>query len=1184
MKSRKPALLSLAAGLLLGLGVSITLADDIEVYTGASLSAGARPNVVFILDTSQSMTMGENRMLKYSKYDPDVTYSGSCTKGKLYAVKAPDMDADYWTDAWRWDAGLNSDGHPDDGGCVRHFPFVKVKHFQYFNDPSGNHGYHQELPPVEPVDADLTDPDYAAKHAQYLLDKAGYDTAMSGWSPNHPDTAFCKAAVAEIRTHGYYKDYFQWYYKTWSGDTGSTWAYPGINVNKRVFNAVSGEEWKNKEPWPMVYYRCKGDGHAVPNNTSGESNQMYVFDGNYLNWYYEEREDRLTSAKRGLKKLIDALPEGINVGLMPFSEDTLGARVVIPVEHITDNKTALKAAIDALVGNIGTTPLAGSLYESYLYYAGEQPVIGGWNVPPSVPESLDPHDPAYYNSPIDLSCQTNHIVMITDGEPEADFKMDDRINALPEFGSITGGCGSGDNCSDELAKYMVSRDVNSTVASDNFVKTHAIGLDLPQSSAFFNSLVAASGGVYAAAKSADDLADSMKNIFENSIVINGTFVAPAVSVNAFNRAQHRDELYFAVFEVGETPRWNGNLKKYQIRRMADGALKVVDVNGNEALDSTSGEFSGSAKSWWSDASDGNDPVKGGANTRLQSWVTSNVSRSLWTNVAPGQYIITADNTLSSSNGHITPAMTNATDETESDSWLDAFTSGRFRSMYGAPLHSRPIVVNYGGTDASPDAVAYFTTNDGLLHALHPGNSTTADSLGGYEKFGFLPKEMLAKLGALTSNGVAAISYGLDASVVPWVNDQDADGNIETGDHVYLYFGAGRGGRFYYGLDVTSYTSPKLLWSAPITGGGAGDFAELGYTTAEPVRGRVKIGTTSYDVLFISGGYDLNEDNMPTSANDTMGRALYIVNATDGQMLWRGGPDGSGASKTFSNMKFSIPSSPRVLDMNGDGYSDRVYFGDLGGQVWRLDIDNTASSAAGLVSGDVIADLDLTAAEQSAGAHRRKFFNTPDVALVNDTTSGAYLAINIGSGNRSHPVSDKYTNDAFFSLRDRHIYDKPGSYTSSDGYGITVSDLVNVSLDASPSIPANGKGWYLKMRENEKVLAESRTFENQVMFTTYQPDASISADACKPNLGIGRVYALDVRNSSPVNDFDGDNITDETDDRDQRLARSGIPPEVVILFPSASGGRPVALVGPEIVDVKLGNTRYRTYWTDKEKEN
>ena len=43
------------------------------------------------------------------------------------------------------------------------------------------------------------------------------------------------------------------------------------------------------------------------------------------------------------------------------------------------------------------------------------------------------------------------------------------------------------------------------------------------------------------------------------------------------------------------------------------------------------------------------------------------------------------------------------------------TDNRFH--IGDPLHSKPVIVNYGGDADNPDSVVFFGTNEGYLHAV-----------------------------------------------------------------------------------------------------------------------------------------------------------------------------------------------------------------------------------------------------------------------------------------------------------------------------------------------------------------------------------------------------------------------------------------------------------------------------------
>src|SRR4029079_9553316 len=71
-------------------------ADDSEVFTNAAfLAKGVQPNVLFIIDTSGSMTT------KVNVWDPAKAYTGACPAGRIYWQTAntkvpPPCDSNQW--------------------------------------------------------------------------------------------------------------------------------------------------------------------------------------------------------------------------------------------------------------------------------------------------------------------------------------------------------------------------------------------------------------------------------------------------------------------------------------------------------------------------------------------------------------------------------------------------------------------------------------------------------------------------------------------------------------------------------------------------------------------------------------------------------------------------------------------------------------------------------------------------------------------------------------------------------------------------------------------------------------------------------------------------------------------------------------------------------------------------------
>ena len=431
-------------------------------------------------------------------------------------------------------------------------------------------------------------------------------------------------------------------------------------------------------------------------------------------------------------------------------------------------------------------------------------------------------------------------------------------------------------------------------------------------------------------------------------------------------------------------------------------------------------------------------------------------------------------------------------------------------------------------------------------------------------------------------------YGLDGYITTWIDDKDNDNVIEAsdGETAYLYSGMRRGGRDYIALDVTQRTNPQFLWTIE---GGTGDFAELGQTWSKPTLTRLWLAGQSRTVLVFGGGYDTNQDDVTVKTPDSMGRGLFIVDAATGALLWRAGID-LAASKTFADMKYSMPADPALLDHDGDGHTDQIYIGDMGGQVWRFDVDSSAGSVANSISGGVIADL--------AGAdeeNNRRIYSRIDAVLV--SLEGIhYMYLSVGTGYRAHPL-DTNINDRFYVLRQRDFSGTPIGYGFLDTTQgnpsfrpITEADLFdttdNLILEgnAEQQKQANVElgslqGWYLALEESgEKSLSPSLTVDYQVLFTTYIPTEP--EHACSASVGQARFYALNLLNGAPVADLDGDSNgeVEDASDRYKTLMRPGIPTEPFAFFPDAQ--EPKIMVGPEeIPDIGFGKLVQRTYWSE-----
>lgn len=434
-------------------------------------------------------------------------------------------------------------------------------------------------------------------------------------------------------------------------------------------------------------------------------------------------------------------------------------------------------------------------------------------------------------------------------------------------------------------------------------------------------------------------------------------------------------------------------------------------------------------------------------------------------------------------------------------------------------------------------------------------------------------------------------YGMDGSVVKWIHDANLDGAINSvdNDFVRVFSGMRRGGKSYYGLDVTSPASPSMMWS--ITKGDAG-FAELGQTWSTPVKTRIQNGKNFIDVLIFGGGYDTDQDNATVRTADDEGRALYIVNAETGALIWRAGVTDSGANLELADMQYSIPASPRVLDVNGDGTADQVYVGDMGGQIFRFDIGVTGNTDSLHITGGRIADLGVTQTglTETDEERNRRFYHTPDLFGLK-LGGKRYLGLVIGSGYQAHPLNT-VVKDRIYMLKIEDISSAPidptdatettvlyQTLTEDNLYDVTANTIQEggteeIRTDAATAL-AGKQGWFIRLtRPGEKVLSEATTVNNEIYITTYEPKAS--SNPCFPPTGTSRIYHLSAFDGTAVRNYDGVGGDTELtkDDREVELSTVGLPPTPQRMRVDDTD---VICVGTECETIKTVKGVVETYW-------
>lgn len=598
----------------------------------------------------------------------------------------------------------------------------------------------------------------------------------------------------------------------------------------------------------------------------------------------------------------------------------------------------------------------------------------------------------------------------------------------------------------------------------------------------------------------------------------------------------------------------------------------------------------------------------------------------------------ADNRFSPTNTRITAATLAVTTETEKNQLVnyvagadgfDENNNGNFTEIrdwvLGDILHSKPLIFSYKSFTAAQESsctenksMVYVGSNDGMFHAFR--------DCDGSEAWAFIPDNLLPNLKYLR---LSDHYYFSDAPPTAYVHDVDGDNvvDIADGDKVILIFGQGRGGGrstldasgsrgAYYALDVTNPEAPALVFKIDNTTTGYG---ELGETWSSPRLAKVKIGTADKVVAFVGAGYDNNEDlrfgnnmlfpettsttNTTLPTNDSgdhsssgssdqvnpKGRGVYAVEIatlvkdgsnkyqpvlmSSGSLVW------SFVSNSSNGMNYSIPSDLTVLDMNGDGYHDRIYVGDTGGRIWRFDTGSVATSDW-TTSGRMI----FKSNKDDESNKGRKIFYKPTVALVQGVPT-----LYFGTGDRVHPLNSAVT-DRMFAVMDKgqttaKDISKLADLTSNrlqatDATTTEITAILNTlaSKDSSGVYDSDlNYGWYVNLYNldgsdntsaGEKVLAPALIFNKQAFYTTYTPLEDEDLDVCQVgNLGSSRLYQLDYAtaeatyNYSTANDSNTTAYTNNvrTQSGDKVLQREdrvkdigvGIPSGIVTLI-DASG--------------------------------
>ncbi|MGD2170927.1 MAG: PilC/PilY family type IV pilus protein, partial [Gammaproteobacteria bacterium] len=438
--------------------------------------------------------------------------------------------------------------------------------------------------------------------------------------------------------------------------------------------------------------------------------------------------------------------------------------------------------------------------------------------------------------------------------------------------------------------------------------------------------------------------------------------------------------------------------------------------------------------------------------------------------------------------------------------------------------------DYKQDEKDREGVIYIGSNGGMLHGFAEGADSDGDGQldsGGEEVIAYVPANLFS-----TGSG-EGLHYLTDPNYVhkyyvdltPTISDVYIGGSWKT-----ILIGAERGGgRGLFALDVTdpgafseNNASSLVLWEFS-----SADDADLGYTYSRPQIGLANNGKW---VAIFGNGY-----------NDTgSGEAkLFIVDiegAADGS--WDSGDiieitTGSGDTSDRNGL-----ATPSLADLDGDGTIDRVWAGDLKGQLWAFDLTDSSSGNWDVAGGAPL----FTTINNEPITSKPALAKHP--VISDNGTNSPNVMVYFGSG-QYLTNADKSSTDTnyFYGVWDRgdnNITDSSlVQQTFQSGFTDSSTNPARVISRNAVDYAGGDYGWYFELPDSgERSVTSPVVRGGLVFFNSFVP----IDDPCSVG-GYGFRFAVDmITGGSPDEDAIDVNNDGVIDDNDR--ASNGITTDTV----------------------------------------
>ena len=383
---------------------------------------------------------------------------------------------------------------------------------------------------------------------------------------------------------------------------------------------------------------------------------------------------------------------------------------------------------------------------------------------------------------------------------------------------------------------------------------------------------------------------------------------------------------------------------------------------------------------------------------------------------------------------------------------------------------------------------YVGANDGMLHGFNANN--------GEEKMAYVPATLFPNLHELT-NPDYTHRYYVDKT--PTVGDAffAPQGNGTADWHTVLVGALGAGGQGLFALDITdpdNFDEDDVLWEF-----NSGIDDDMGYSFSQPT---ITLTNEGRWAAIVGNGYD--------SANGDA--ALFIIYLDADPSDVNGWVEGTDYRKISTEVGSADNknglSTPTAVDSNGDGYVDRVYAGDLKGNMWAFNLAGNNASNWGVTYQKDSTPQPLFQASNAAGdtqpiTAKPSVIRHPSYPSFSDTAPN--LMILFGTG--QYVSQDDLTNtetQSFYGVWDKgQALDQNNNelsrsnligqtITTGEDNGITARITSNNNVPYSDADNTQRFGWYIDLdtadaETGERVVSNAIVINDVVFFTTYIPN-------------------------------------------------------------------------------------------------